>query len=469
MSYCSRVYNHRNAHTPDVIQEKPFFSKRNDTKDNSKTQPFFQAKLAINKPGDQYEREADSVANSVVNNKSNTPVVQQKNISSIQRLSTSKEDEKLSTNEARMEKDKEIQEKPMPMAGAEKEKEKLKGVQKKEDPLKEKEKKKAVAPVQKKSESNASTASPQVSSRIESSAGKGNALPAKTLSEMNSSFGVDFSNVNIHKDSEAANMNQELQAQAFTHGNDIYFNSGKYNPENSEGKFLLAHELTHVVQQGNPNMLQKKSHSGKRKIPQNFICYTGGHTGVVSVFKDGVLIFSGPAVSGQPGSKQNEKDSGPTPDGIYVIHPQKRNSPVTKAQSGRTTCGADSIGSGFQELSSNEKIPCEHPSHYCSESCAESPINNCFTPVGCWGEKRIKIEGSASVIADDGKRIRRSGFYFHGGNPSNLASSGCIKVLNNDFFSKARELKGKVPVFIGNGCPGFDPSALLFSLWTYFD
>ncbi len=45
-------------------------------------------------------------------------------------------------------------------------------------------------------------------------------------------------------------MSSALGAQAFTHGNDIYFNDGKYQPESSKGKHLLAHELTHTVQQG---------------------------------------------------------------------------------------------------------------------------------------------------------------------------------------------------------------------------
>jgi hypothetical protein len=53
-------------------------------------------------------------------------------------------------------------------------------------------------------------------------------------------------------------MNRELGAQAFTHGNDIYFNSGKYKPGSTEGKQLLAHELTHVVQQRKSNSEQKK-------------------------------------------------------------------------------------------------------------------------------------------------------------------------------------------------------------------
>ena len=56
-------------------------------------------------------------------------------------------------------------------------------------------------------------------------------------------------------------MNQELGSQAFTNGNDIYFNEGKYNPESDSGKHLLAHELTHTVQQGaspSSNNVQQK-------------------------------------------------------------------------------------------------------------------------------------------------------------------------------------------------------------------
>ncbi|MCB0565582.1 MAG: DUF4157 domain-containing protein [Lewinellaceae bacterium] len=75
-------------------------------------------------------------------------------------------------------------------------------------------------------------------------------LPDDTRSEMESGFGADFSNVRIHTGSQATEMNQGLHAQAFTHGSDIYFNEGKYDPESGPGKKLLAHELTHTVQQG---------------------------------------------------------------------------------------------------------------------------------------------------------------------------------------------------------------------------
>ena len=66
---------------------------------------------------------------------------------------------------------------------------------------------------------------------------------------MEGSFETDFSGVRVHTDQEAAQMNQDLSAQAFTHGSDVYFNEGKFNPESGGGKHLLAHELTHVVQQ----------------------------------------------------------------------------------------------------------------------------------------------------------------------------------------------------------------------------
>ena len=123
-------------------------------------------------------------------------------------------------------------------------------VQKMDEPTteEEKDKKPGVSAVQTKSDHSAKGA-PGLSSRLEQNAGKGRALPEKTREEMQSSFGHDFSDVNIHTGAEAVEMNRELGAQAFTHGRDIYFNSGKYNPESSNGKHLLAHELTHTVQQ----------------------------------------------------------------------------------------------------------------------------------------------------------------------------------------------------------------------------
>jgi hypothetical protein len=63
-------------------------------------------------------------------------------------------------------------------------------------------------------------------------------------------FGADLSGVRVHTDNGAATLNRELNAQAFTVGSDIFMAKGKYNPGSAEGQGLLAHELTHVGQQG---------------------------------------------------------------------------------------------------------------------------------------------------------------------------------------------------------------------------
>src|SRR5215218_7894911 len=102
MSYSSRVYRQRNAHTHDEAKQEGFFSKQHDIDQEKKNGEA--SGLKVNEPGDNYEKEADSVANSVVNNSAQSPAVQQKKISSVQRLATSTEEDKFSTNDARMKK-----------------------------------------------------------------------------------------------------------------------------------------------------------------------------------------------------------------------------------------------------------------------------------------------------------------------------------------------------------------------------
>lgn len=77
----------------------------------------------------------------------------------------------------------------------------------------------------------------------------GAALSPSTRSVMETAFSTDFTQVRIHASDEAAQMNQQLGAKAFTHGSDIYFDRGQYVPEQHSGQELLAHELSHVVQQ----------------------------------------------------------------------------------------------------------------------------------------------------------------------------------------------------------------------------
>ena len=101
------------------------------------------------------------------------------------------------------------------------------------------------------------TASDSIETRLKSGKGGGQSLPNETCDFMESRFGNDFSGVNVHTGSDAVQLSQELGAQAFTHGEDVYFNSGKYSPHTGEGKKLLAHELTHTIQQTGPKIKTK--------------------------------------------------------------------------------------------------------------------------------------------------------------------------------------------------------------------
>ncbi len=91
--------------------------------------------------------------------------------------------------------------------------------------------------------------SPALVTNIQENKGKGQPLDKDTRSFMQPRFGADFGNVRIHSDHSAAVMSQHINAKAFTVGNDIFFNKGQYNPDGDIGKRLLAHELTHVIQQ----------------------------------------------------------------------------------------------------------------------------------------------------------------------------------------------------------------------------
>ena len=90
---------------------------------------------------------------------------------------------------------------------------------------------------------------PDMVSEVVQRKGSGDPLPDNARQQLEPHFGADLSGVRVHTDGEAGKLNSELDAQAFTVGNDIFFSEGKYNPGSSEGQGLLAHELTHVGQQ----------------------------------------------------------------------------------------------------------------------------------------------------------------------------------------------------------------------------
>ncbi|UCF91847.1 MAG: DUF4157 domain-containing protein [Desulfobacterales bacterium] len=93
--------------------------------------------------------------------------------------------------------------------------------------------------------------------------GEGQPLPASERAFLEPRFGHDFSQVRIHADGQAAAAARALNARAFTEGADVIFGQGQYAPQSRAGRRLLAHELTHVVQQMPPRVSQ-----GARSAPR---------------------------------------------------------------------------------------------------------------------------------------------------------------------------------------------------------
>jgi hypothetical protein len=92
--------------------------------------------------------------------------------------------------------------------------------------------------------------SPSLEGRLAGASASGFPLASGVRESMEANFGVDFSPVRVHTGPAAASLSDDLDAIAFTHGPDIYFAPGAYSPGTPTGQRLLAHELTHVVQQG---------------------------------------------------------------------------------------------------------------------------------------------------------------------------------------------------------------------------
>jgi hypothetical protein len=89
----------------------------------------------------------------------------------------------------------------------------------------------------------------EVARAIEEQRGRGRELDTDARATLEDAMGENFADVRIHDDAEADGLSDAVSAAAFTTGSDVFFRSGKYDPVSSEGRKLLAHELTHVAQQ----------------------------------------------------------------------------------------------------------------------------------------------------------------------------------------------------------------------------
>lgn len=223
----------------------------------SGSQPTIQPKLSIGQPNDAFEQEADAVADQVVNQSQGqvSPEVQREEQPAIMQMGMEEEELMMKPELMKLDEEELLQGKPELMKMEEEEemmmKPEIMKMEEEEEPMQGKPelmKMEEEEELQMKPEPGGQ-ASTAISQQITSSQGRGQKLPASTAQEMSAAMGHDFSDVTIHTDQESAALNRSLGAQAFTHGQDVYFNEGKFNPDSSTGKHLLAHELTHVVQQ----------------------------------------------------------------------------------------------------------------------------------------------------------------------------------------------------------------------------
>lgn len=190
---------------------------------------FIQAKLKINEPGDKYEQEADRVASEVMRMPdSEIPGISQDH-TRIQRKCT-----------------------PCASGG-----ELCPGCEEEEEGLVQRKVGNADPSKKVRTGSNANDTS--VPDSFTNSLGPGQPLPESVRAFLEPRFGHDFSHVRVHTDSQASESTHNVNALAYTIGHDVVFGAGQYAPETGTGKKLLAHELTHVVQQQNkPLFVQRQ-------------------------------------------------------------------------------------------------------------------------------------------------------------------------------------------------------------------
>jgi Domain of unknown function (DUF4157) len=177
----------------------------------SPTRSVIQPKLIIGQPGDKYEQEANSMAAQVVQRINQPETVSSKQEETVQRQEVPEEEE--------------VQMKPG---------------------------------IQGRSDSGAMPASERLESAISQARGGGQLLASSIRQPMEQAFDANFSSVRVHTDARADQLNRSINARAFTTKNDLFFKQGEYNPASRQGQELLAHELTHVVQQSGGNTIQRK-------------------------------------------------------------------------------------------------------------------------------------------------------------------------------------------------------------------
>jgi hypothetical protein len=217
-----------------------------------------QRQLTIGQPGDKYEQEADRVASQVVEQINAPATAQSTQGQSVQRQEENQEElqtkPKITALQRQEENQEALQTKP-----------EITALQRQEENQEELQTKPEITAPQRQEENQeelqakstlksgeaiaGGEASTDLNRAINSARGGGQPLDAGLQQSMGQAMGADFSGVKIHTDAQSDQLNQSIQAKAFTTGQDVFFRQGAYDPGSRGGQELIAHELTHVVQQ----------------------------------------------------------------------------------------------------------------------------------------------------------------------------------------------------------------------------
>jgi len=226
----------------------------------SPVRQVLQAKLRVGAADDQAEREADAVADRVmrtpepVGGARDTAVGLQRKCAECEQEEMQRQSQLQRQSEPEEEEEETAQAKPregMLQRQAEEEKEQVQakrdyGVLQRETTAEEEQEEETAQA----KGAEGGPVSDVVNGRIQQRRGGGQPMPVGERAFFEPRFGTDFSTVRMHHDTEANNLSRAINARAFTLGNDIFFGAGEYRPGDAGGRLLMAHELTHSLQQG---------------------------------------------------------------------------------------------------------------------------------------------------------------------------------------------------------------------------
>ena len=212
-----------------------------------------QAKLNSTQPNDRYEKEADAVADKVMKMPE----------SQVQRQNEEDEEEEM------------IQTKPIG--------EQTTALQRQIEPEEEEEEM-----IQPKAKQGGFEVNNTFGSQLMDAKSEGKTMNRKERAYFEPRFGVGFAGVRIHTGGKSEQLARSINAQAFTHGSDIYFGAGKYNPHSAKGRHLMAHELTHTIQQSGSDISRKEEKKEEKETPRDKAIKAAGKAAVLTFLKTGI-------------------------------------------------------------------------------------------------------------------------------------------------------------------------------------